>query len=439
MTLLVPIVILTVLILANAFFVAAEFAIVAVPRPAIQQRAAAGGLRAKRVEVILEDVRKQDRYVATAQLGITIASLGLGMYGEHMLATFFEDWVGGLPLPAMISKHALASIAAIALLTYFHIVIGEMVPKAISLARAEAAALWLTPIMTVIQAIFFPLIVALNGVANGLLRLFGIHRTAGEHYYSSEELQYVVRESEEGGLIPSEAAQVIDELLEFGELTAREAMVPRVRIRGIRLGASMEEVMALVLEEVHTRYPVHAGDLDHIVGTIHIKDILRRFRENRRILQADVHPIPFVPETMTLDHVFRIMRDRRSQMVVVMDEHGGTGGILTIEDLFEEIVGDIDESQDLPEMTEDPNGGLLVLGTVRLEEIGEHFDRVLEHEDVDSVSGLVLGLLGRPPRIGDRVEWREFGFEVLDVEGYGVARVRVSYQPPVEAQPGGQE
>jgi CBS domain containing-hemolysin-like protein len=437
---LVPILIITILILANAFFVAAEFAVVAAPRTAIQRRAAAGGLSAKRVEKILDDAKKQDRYVATAQLGITVASLGLGMYGEQVLATLFEQGLFGLDLPEWFSPHAAASVAAIALLTYFHIVLGEMVPKAISLARAETSVLWLTPIMIVIEMICYPFIFALNGIGNTMLRLFGIHRTAGEHYYSSEELQFVVRESEEGGLLPSEAAQVIDELLEFGELTAREAMVPRVHIRGIRLGAPMEEVITLVMEESHTRYPVHAGDLDHIVGTIHIKDILRRFREGRRILQSDVHPVPFVPETMTLDHVFRTMRDRRAQMVVVMDEHGGTDGILTIEDLFEEIVGDIDESQDLPEIAEEPEGGLNVLGTVRLEEIGEHYDVALEHEDVDSVSGLVLGLLGRPPRIGDRVEWKAFGFEVLDVEGHGVSRVRVSYQPPNDqAEGAGQE
>ena len=430
MSILVPTLIITVLILANAFFVAAEFAIVAVPRPVIQRRAAAGGRRAARVERILDDARRQDQFVATAQLGITVASLGLGMYGEHVLARAFEGFVAGLPLPSWVGQHALASVAAIGLLTYFHIVIGEMVPKAISLSRAEAAALWLTPIMAVIQTICYPIIFALNGIGNGLLRLFGVRRTStGEHYYSQEELQYVVRESEEGGLLPTEQAQVLDELLEFGELTAREAMVPRVRIRGLRLGAALEEVVALVLEETHTRYPVHAGDLDHIVGTIHIKDILRRFREGRRILQADVHPIPFVPETMTLDEVFRIMRDRRAQMVVVMDEHGGTGGILTIEDLFEEIIGDIDESQEQPEIAEE-NGALLVLGTVRLEEIGERFDMSLEHEDVDSVSGLVLGLLGRPPRIGDRVEWKEFGFEVLEVEGHGVGRVRVTQSAP---------
>jgi CBS domain containing-hemolysin-like protein len=197
----ITIVIITVLILANAFFVAAEFAIVAVPRATIQRKAAEGGRRAARVEKILEDAKKQDQYVATAQLGITVASLGLGMYGEHVLARYFEEhWFAATPLPAWISAHALASMIAIGILTYFHIVIGEMVPKAISLARAETAALWLTPIMEMIQKLCFPVIVALNGIGNGLLRLFGIRRTAGgEHYYSSEELQYVVRESEGRG------------------------------------------------------------------------------------------------------------------------------------------------------------------------------------------------------------------------------------------------
>ena len=392
------------LIALNGLFVAAEFAVVGVSRAEIERGVREGRPTARLMSWVIDSPVRQDRFIATAQLGITVASLGLGMYGEHVLAAWIASHLEAWGADRWIAAHTIASVVSVSILTYFHIVVGEMVPKAISLARSEAAALWLTPIMEVIEIVCYPIIVVLNGIGNGLLRLFGIRRTAGENYYSQEELQYVVRESEEGGLIPTESAQVIDELLEFGELTAREAMVPRVRIRGIKLGATMEEVMALVKEEVHTRYPVHAGDLDHIVGTIHIKDILRRFREGKRIMQADVHPIPFVPETMTLDQVFRTMREKRGQMVVVMDEHGGTDGLLTIEDLFEEIVGDIDESQEQPEIVEDPEGGILVLGTVRLEEIGEHFDLMLEHEEVDSVSGLVLGLLGRPPKIGDKVE-----------------------------------
>ncbi len=425
MTVLVPAAVIALLILVNGFFVAAEFAIVAVPRPAIQRRAAAGGRRAGRVERILADAKRQDRYVATAQLGITVASLALGMYGEHALADVVTHLLLIVGLP-WINPHAVASVGAIGLLTYFHIVVGEMVPKGLSLARAEKAVLWLTPIMNVIQALCFPLVLLLNGIGTGLLRLFGIQRSidGGDRFYSQEELQFVVRESEEGGLLRSESAQVIDELLEFGELTAREAMVPRVRIRGLRLGAPLEQVIELVTDESHTRYPVHAGDLDHIVGTIHIKDILRRFREGRRILQADVHPIPFVPASMKLDQVFRIMRERRAQMVVVMDEHGGTDGVLTLEDLFEEIIGDIAESQEQPEIVEEGQS-LLVLGTVRLDEIGERFERSLEHEEVDTVSGLVLGLLGRPPSVGDRVAWEGLDFEVLEIEGHGVARVRV--------------
>lgn len=434
MSVLVPTTIVTLLILLNALFVAAEFAIVAVPKHAIQHRAAQGLRRAARVEAILGDPRRQDRYVATAQLGITAASLGLGMYGEHVLAGWFQGLLRAADLPSWIGAHALASICAIAFLTYFHIVIGEMVPKAVALSKTERVVLLLTPIMSVVQLVLYPLVVGLNGLSNLLLSLVGVRRTtaSGEHLYSSEDLQYVVRESEAGGLLSAESADVIDELLDFGELTAREVMVPRVRIQGLRLGAPLEEIVELVQEEPHTRFPVHAGDLDHIVGMVHIKDILRRLHEGRTIGQVDVRPIPFVPESMHLEEVFCIMRERHTQMVVVMDEHGGTDGIMTIEDLFEEVVGDIDERADEPpEIAVESEGCLLVLGTVRIEEIGEELDQLLEHEDVDSVSGLVLTQLGRPPEVGDRVEWKGLLLEVLEVEGHGATRVRVTMKREV--------
>lgn len=426
---LVPILIITVLILLNALFVAAEFAIVGAPRAAIERRAAEGDAVARLVAGILRDPRKQDRYIATAQLGITIASLGLGMYGEHVLAEWIGHYLEGLgPLKAP-AAHTIASILAVAILTYFHIVVGEMIPKSLALQSADRAAMVVTPVMLAIQRVVILPVMALNGIGNWLLKLAGINRfvASGEHYRTPEELQFIVRESQAGGMLRSESADVVQELLEFGELTAGEVMIPRVRVVGIPAGATSEEMLRILRTTPHTRYPVYEGSLDQIVGVVHIKDILRRMPNRRALRPSEVREVPFIPETSGMDVVLGAMRRVNSQMAVVMDEHGGTAGVITIEDLFEEVVGEIEEGWvQRPGAERDPNGRLRVAGTMRISEVGEALELVLEHPEVDTVSGLVLALLDRPPLIGDTVEWDDVRFEVTATEGHGVTECAVT-------------
>lgn len=425
---LVPILIITVLILANALFVAAEFAIVGAPRASIERRAAEGDAAARMVSNILKDPRRQDRYIATAQLGITVASLGLGMYGEHVLAEWIGHWLVGLgPLRAA-GAHTLASILAVALLTYFHIVIGEMIPKSIALQQADKAAVWVTPPVLVVQKILYPLVFTLNALGNALLRLAGINRyvASGEHYRTPEELQFIVRESQAGGMLRQESADVLQELLEFGDLTAGEVMIPRVRVVGIPAGATADEMLDILRSSPHTRYPVYEGSLDHITGVVHIKDILRRMPNRRALRPSEVREVPYIPETAEMDTVLAAMRRVNSQMAVVMDEHGGTAGVITIEDLFEEVVGEIEEGWVArPEIHRSLDGRLLVAGTVRISQVGEELGLVLEHDEVDTVSGLVLSLLDRPPVVGDVVEYDDVRFEVTAVEGHGVSECAV--------------
>ncbi|HYR09907.1 MAG TPA: hemolysin family protein, partial [Longimicrobium sp.] len=280
-----------------------------------------------------------------------------------------------------------------------------------------------------IQTAVLPVVVALNAVGNGLLRLFGVRRgeSSGEHVRTTEELQYIVRESQAGGMLRRESADVVQELLEFGDLTAGEVMVPRVRVVGLPVGASFEEVTRIVRESPHTRYPVYEGSLDHIVGVVHIKDILRRMPNRRALRPSEVREVPFIPETSGMDSVLRAMRRVNSQMAVVMDEHGGTAGVITIEDLFEEVVGEIEEGWvQRPGADRDPTGRLRVEGTMRISEVGEELELVLEHPEVDTVSGLVLALLDRPPVVGDTVEWDDVRFEVTATEGHGVTECAVT-------------
>ena len=421
--------IITALILANGLFVAAEFAIVGAPRAAIDARAGRGDRLARLVQSILRDPRKQDRYIATAQLGITVASLGLGMYGEHVVAEVIYQWLGRRGLPAWLASHGLASGLAIGILTYFHIVVGEMVPKSLALQKAEHLVLWITPPMLWIKNLLYPFVVAFNGLGNLVLRSFGVDRQVQnpEHYYTPEELQLIVQESEELGALRAESGQMLQELFEFGDLTAGEVMVPRVKISGIPVGTTPDRLREMLGRTPHTRYPIYEGDFDHIVGIIHIKDLLRLLLNGQSIDTSHARPVPVVPETAPIDVALGVMRRERTQMVVVIDEHGGTAGVATLEDLFEEVVGDIDESpQGPPPVYRDRQGRLRVPGTMRVDEVGQLFDLELEHHDVDSASGLVLTLLGRPAVVGDRVRYDRLQFDVTAVKGHGVDEVAVT-------------
>ena len=421
--------IITALILLNGLFVAAEFAIVGAPRAAIDSRASHGDRLARLVQSVLRDPRRQDRYIATAQLGITVASLGLGMYGEHVLADAIYERLGARGLPAWIASHGFASVVAVAVLTYFHIVVGEMVPKSLALQKAEQLALWITPPMLWTKNLLFPFIVALNGLGNLVLKAVGVNRQVqnAEQYYTPEELQLIVQESEELGALRAESGQVLQELFEFGDRSAGEVMVPRVRISGIPVGTRPDSVREMLGRTPHTRYPIFEGDLDHIIGMIHIKDLLRLLLNGEAIAASHARPVPMVPETAALDSVLGVMRHERTQMVVVIDEHGGTAGVVTLEDLFEEVVGDIEESPTTPpQVYRDRQGRLRVPGTMRVDELGQQFDLELEHQDVDSVSGLVLMLLGRPATVADRVRYDRLQFEVTAVKGHGVEEVAVT-------------
>jgi CBS domain containing-hemolysin-like protein len=434
---LVAVLIIFALLLVNAFFVAAEFAIVGVPPSAIDARAARNDRFARLVQGVLSDPRKKDRYIATAQIGITVASLGLGMYGEHVLANWILGIIGQSTSAEWLAAHGFSSVVAISILTYFHIVLGEMLPKSLALQSAERLALWLTPPMLWIQTLIYPFVIALNGIGNALLKPFGIQHEehATDHYYTPEELQLIVEESEEQGALRSESGQVLQELFEFGELTAGEVMVPRVRITGIPVGAGPEELRAILARTAHTRYPLYEGDLDHIIGTYHIKDLLRLLLNEQNVTRAGARQAPVVPETALLDVVLATMRRERAQFAVVIDEHGGTSGIVTLEDLFEEVVGEIDDSPDRRSgPRRDAAGRLRVPGTMRLDELGQLFDLDLAHEDVDSVSGLILTLLGRPPKVGDVVRYDRLELAVTAVKGHGVEEAAVSLR---ESEDGG--
>lgn len=419
--------VIAVLIAVNGIFVAAEFAIIGTSRAAMKARGDRGDARARRVSTVLADPVGQDRFIATAQLGITLASLGLGMYGEHAVAGWivsgFENvgWIGWA------GAHALASVLAIAALSYLHVVIGEMVPKSLALSRADDTATAVTGTMLWIQRLLHPLVLALNGIGNGLLRIVGIdRRVARSRHYTAEELELVVAESQRGGLLPELPGALVRELLDFFELTADQVMVPRVHVVGVALGAARPQVVATLERELHTRYPVFEGDLDHLLGFVHVKDLARELPNTGEVTRQMVRTAPYVPGSMRLDEVLDTMHESGAQLAVVLDEHGGTAGILTVEDLLEELVGELEENAAArPEIVRLGDDVLLVEGTARLEEVGEALGLDLEHPDVDTVSGLVLDRLGHPAAAGDRVTWGELELTVVSPDGRGVGRCSV--------------
>lgn len=432
MDLLFPIAVTVVLVVANGLFVAAEFAIVGAPRAKIEHEASQGSRLAQRVARILDDPKLKDRYIATTQIGISIASLGLGMYGEHVLADWIAARLDVLGQNRWIAAHALASGIAIGALTYLHIVAGEMVPKALALQRADRAVLFVTPMILALETAILPLVVALNAIGNGILQLAGIRRQEvdSERYHTTEELQLIIQESHEGGLLREESGQILRELFEFGDLTAGEVMVPRVRLVGIPAGASADETRAIVQANPHTRYPVYSRDLDNIIGSVHIKELLRHLVTHQPVTAEHARPLPHVPGTMPLDELLAVMRRYRVQMAVVMDQHGGTAGLVTIEDLFEEVVGEIEEGRGRTPIVHDGPGRVIVRGTVRLKDAGDALGVALSHPRLNTVSGLVLSLLGRPAVRGDAVTYENVRIEVTSVAGRGVAEAVMSRSLP---------
>lgn len=413
-----------VLVILNGLFVAGEFALIAASRTSLEHRAASGDRLARRLLKTLSSSSAQDQYIATAQLGITFASLGLGMYGEHALAELIEPQLGAVSIGA---RAAVAGILSLGVLTVAHIVLGEMVPKTMALQQPERVAGLTDWPMRATLVVLYPLVTVSNGIAILCLRLLGIHRAENqrEAVYTPEELQLIVQESAQGGVLRADSGRILRELFEFGDLTASQAMVPRVQVVGIPVGASPARIRATLTQSLHTRYAVYDGDLDHIVGMLHVKDLLRRLLLDEGVTATDVRRIPVVPETATLDTVLATMQRTHAHLALVIDEHGGTAGLISLEDLFEEVVGEIDEGTPTrPVLVAQPDGTVHIAGTLRLDELGQHFHLDLEHEEVESVSGLVLAGLGRPPLVGDTVRHGRIEVEVLAVSGRGVREAK---------------
>ena len=442
-TYLVPLLILAALILANAIFVAAEFAIVASRGIKLEQMAEKS-TAARAALNIVRNTRLQDRFIAVAQLGITLVTVALGMYAEPTIAGWFygplQEWFG---LSESVA-HTLATFVILTVITYLHVVIGEMIPKAMALHAPEQVAVGVLPSMRFLNLLFLPGVWVLNAIAGWFLRVMKIPLHGGSHrLYTANELEMLVRESSESGAIETEQSDLIEAIFDFGEREVYQCMTPRTRVRGLPIDAAEDEVIEFIVNSKHSRFPVYEGDLDHIRGILHVKDLIR-WRANNDGEPFDLRPLlrraPRVPLHMSSARLLASFKRLRVHMAVVMDEYGGTEGIVTLEDLIEEVVGEVyDEfdQQPLPEIHELPDGGLMVEGEVLLEDFSEEYPDVLESDDANTVGGLVVEELGRAPAVGDSVTVGGAELTVQEIDGLAVTRVLIRL--PEEPETGDEE
>jgi CBS domain containing-hemolysin-like protein len=415
------------LVLANAFFVAAEFSIVAVRKTRIDQLIAEGHTRARAVR---RAVTSPDRYIAATQLGITMASLGLGWIGEPALAGIVQPSFDFLPAHvAAATAHSIAVAVAFTVITAVHIVLGELTPKWIALERAESTALWVVKPTELFMRALWPFIRLLHGTARAIVNAVGVggaeHR-GGVH--SEEELKMLVTASQEAGVLEEREEQMLHRVFGFADLTAGQVMVPRTELVAVPAAASRDALIDEISRGGYSRVPVYRTSLDDVVGILHVVDLLKPIEEGGPINAAALaREALTVPTTLAADEVLAEMRRRGAREALVIDEHGGTAGMVTFESLMERIVGDLGSATGGPvRINVLADGSAELNGLVLASEINQQFGLHIDQDTYTTVGGYVLGQLGRRPRIGDvvAVEGRTMRVDALD--GIRVARVLLS-------------
>lgn len=416
------------LVLANGFFVAAEFALVSVRRTRIATLVADGNLRARWVQKAIDD---PDRFIAATQLGITLASLGLGWVGEPALSGFLLPIIEWFPVEIESAvSHSLSSALAFSIITFLHVVVGELAPKSIALQNPEKTSLAVAQPTVWTERIFKPVIWLLNGSGNALLRFAGVKPASGhELVHSVEELKMLVKASAEEGVVEVDAEEMLHAVFDFGDLLVRQVMIPRTEMIAVHAEAKVPDILDLAAQNPFTKFPVYGDNLDQILGIVHLKDlipILRDDENNNRRASDLMRDAIFIPETARVSTLLHFFRMHRRHITIVLDEYGGTAGLVTLEDLLEEIVGEVsnpfDHEQDILPL---PDGSALIDGLTLIEEVNEHFSLNLEDPHYDTIAGYVLGKLGRLAQVGDVIIIDGFRLRVEDLDGFRIARISI--------------
>lgn len=423
------------LMAVNGFFVAGEFALVKIRATRINQLAEEGNKTAK---VIQAQLAHLDRYIAATQLGITLASLALGWIGEPSLAHLFDPlfaWIGGPAAEAL--THTFAVIISFSIITAGQIILGELVPKSIALQRPERTMFFVSRPLQLFARLFHPFIILMNHVGNAVVRLLGF-RTDAEHanVHSVEELEMLVVQSREGGAIDEQEEELLHHIFDFGEKMVQQVMVPRTEIVGVPISASQEQVLTLFTNEKYTRLPAYDGTIENVVGLIHLKDVFTHAQMPTASfnLKSLLRPVLYVTETTTIEKLLTQMRSKRIHLAIVLDEYGATAGMVTLEDIVEEIVGEVQDEFDTreqgirPEVEQLPNGTVSVDGLMTLSSFADHFDIKLPLSSAHTVGGYIFERLDRLPKVGDAIFLENYRLTVEELDSRRIARVHVQWQ-----------
>jgi CBS domain containing-hemolysin-like protein len=417
----------------NAFFVAAEFALVGARSTRLQRLAELGDRKAS---LALKALTHLDDYISGTQLGITLASLALGWIGEATLAEVVIHLFHGLPEPfAVLASHTVAGTIAFACITFLHIVLGELAPKSVALLHPEQLTRWVTEPLMLFTYVFWPGIWLLNKSANALLRLFAIRPPAhAERVHAPEELLLLLSESRKHGLVEASDADMIAGVLDLSHTSVRQAMTPRMEINAVERHWPLSQVLEAVRSSGNSRLPVYEEDLDHIVGLLLAKDLLNCFDGQTPFHLDQVMREPFfIPATMQVDDLLKELQHRNAHLAIVVDEYGGTLGLITLEDLIEEIVGEIFDEFDhtaVASVQAKAEGLLSVSGDLALQELNaelyERYRLKLPEGDYVTVAGLVLSILGHIPTVGQHVQVNGFTLQVTAMDGLRIDRLEIT-------------
>ena len=425
-----------ILIAATAFFVATEFAIVKVRTTKIDQLVAEGNKSAIRAKKVISNL---DEYLSACQLGITITALGLGWLGEPTFEILLHPLFEFFGLSGSITS-VLSFIVAFSLVTFLHVVVGELAPKTLAIQKAEAVTLKLSGVLILFHNIMYPFIRALNGSARALTGLFGLKMISeSEEAHSEEELRMILSDSFKGGEINHSEYEYVNSIFEFSDRIAKEIMVPRTEIISIEKGQTIREVFEVMGIEQYTRYPITDGDKDHVIGLVNMKHLLTAYIKDPangdKLVEEYMQPVIRVIETIPISDLLLKIQNERIHLAILMDEYGGTSGLVTIEDIIEEIIGDIQDEFDedeIPEIQEIAKDHYIFDAKMLLQDMNDILGTTIEDEDIDTIGGWFM-TQRFDMQVGDTIEEQGYQFKVTELDGHHILYLEVTKLPDSEA------
>lgn len=421
------------LVLANALFVAAEFSLFTVRKTRIDQLVTEGNRAAKVVRKALDD---PNSYIAAAQVGITMASLGLGWIGEPAVARLIEPLLQFLPGNlSEIGAHSIAIAIAFITITTLHIIIGEQAPKSLAIEHPEGTVFFTTKVTKIFMTIFHPFIWLTNKGGLILVKSLGLKPLQSQQLvHSEEELLMLVKESHEEGVLEAEEKEMIASVFEFGDTVVKDVMVPRVEMVCVEISATMEEILDILVQKRYSRIPVYEDNIDNIVGIIHVKNILNSWRKKVEDMRAiEFIRLPyFVPETKKVSELLKEFQRKKLQIAIVLDEYGGTAGLVTLEDLVEEIIGEIEDEYEGEKqlIVRSENGAFVVDARLEIEKLNEELELEIPNDEFKTVGGLIYNTLGRIPTVGEELGYDNLKITITKADRRKVYTAKLEFVKP---------